>query len=115
MIKRIISHVWQQLRHRFVFFLTDYPSSLIKEPHPLRIYHNNLFPHYYCKVRAKGTVENELNHGKWVISTFGALQVMLGQEGMEGLGFSMDAVPPWIVSAPFWEDKTWYRRILDTR
>ena len=31
--------------------------------------------------------------GKQVISTFGALQVMLGQEGTEGLGFSMDAVP----------------------
>ena len=44
--------------------------------------------------------------GKWVIGTFGALQVILGQEGMEGLGFSMDAAPPWIASAPFQEDKT---------
>jgi len=54
--------------------------------------------------------------GKRIIGTFRALQVILGQEGMEGLGFSMDAVPPWIASAPFQEDKTWwYRRILDTR
>ena len=53
---------------------------------------------------------------KWVISTFRALWVMLGQEGMEGLGFSMDAALPWIASAPFQEDKTWwYGRILDTR
>jgi len=44
--------------------------------------------------------------GKQVIGTFGALQVMLGQEGMEGLGFSTDAAPPWIASAPFWVDKT---------
>ena len=44
--------------------------------------------------------------GKQVIGTFGALQVMLGQEGMEGLGFSTDAAPPWIASAPFQEDKT---------
>ena len=44
--------------------------------------------------------------GKWVIGNFRALQVMLGQEGMEGLGFSMDAALPWIASAPFWEDKT---------
>ena len=43
--------------------------------------------------------------GKWVISTFGALQVILEQEGMEGLGFSMDAAPPWIASIPR-EDKT---------
>ena len=43
---------------------------------------------------------------KRVISTFGALRVMLGQEGMEGLGFSTDAAPPWIASAPFQEDKT---------
>jgi len=54
--------------------------------------------------------------GKQVIGTFGALQVMLGQEGTEGLGCSMDAAPPWIASAPFREDKTWwYGRILDTR
>jgi len=45
--------------------------------------------------------------GKQVISAFGALRVMLEQEGTEGLGFSMDAVPPWIASAPFQEDKTW--------
>ena len=44
--------------------------------------------------------------GKQVISTFGALWVMLGQEGTEGLGFSTDAAPPWIASAPFWVDKT---------
>ncbi len=44
--------------------------------------------------------------GKRVISTFGALRVMLEQVGMEGLGFSTDAVPPWIASAPFWKDKT---------
>ena len=44
--------------------------------------------------------------GKWVISTFWALQVILGQEGMEGLGFSMDAAPLWIASAPFQVDKT---------
>jgi len=44
--------------------------------------------------------------GKWVIGTFGALVVMLGQEGTEGLGFSTDAVPPWIASAPFRVDKT---------
>jgi len=43
---------------------------------------------------------------KWVIGTFGALRVMLGQEGTEGLGFSTDAVPPWIASAPFRIDKT---------
>ena len=42
---------------------------------------------------------------KWIIGTFGALWIMLGQVGMEGLGFSTDAVPPWIASAPFWEDK----------
>ena len=54
--------------------------------------------------------------GKRIISTFGALWVMLGQEGTEGLGFSTDAVPPWIASAPFQEDKTWwYGRILDNR
>jgi len=40
---------------------------------------------------------------------------MLGQEETEGLGFSTD-VPPWIASAPFQEDKSWwYGRILDTR
>ena len=44
--------------------------------------------------------------GKWVIGNFRALQVMLGQVGTEGLGFSMDAVPLWIASAPFQEDKT---------
>ena len=31
---------------------------------------------------------------------------MLGQEGTEGLGFSTDAAPPWIASAPFRVDKT---------
>ena len=44
--------------------------------------------------------------GKQVISTFGALQVILEQVGMEGLGFSTDAALPWIASAPFREDKT---------
>jgi len=44
--------------------------------------------------------------GKQIVDTFGALWVMLGQVGTEGLGFSTDAVPPWIASAPFWEDKT---------
>ncbi len=44
--------------------------------------------------------------GKLVISTFGALWVILGQVETEGLGFSIDAVPPWIASAPFQEDKT---------
>ena len=39
--------------------------------------------------------------GKQVVSTFGALRVMVGQVGTEGLGFSMDAAPPWIASAPF--------------
>ena len=64
----------------------------------------------HCKVCAEGTTE------KRVVGTFRALWVMLGQEGTEGLGFSIDAAPPWIASAPFWEDKTWwYRRILDTR
>ena len=43
---------------------------------------------------------------KRVIGTFGALRVILGQEGIEGLGFSMNAAPPWIASAPFWKDKT---------
>ncbi len=47
-----------------------------------------------------------MNHRKWVISTFGALWVMLEQVEMEGLGFSTDAAPPWIASAPFQEDKT---------
>jgi len=32
--------------------------------------------------------------GKWLISTFEALQNKLGHEGMEGLGFSMDAAFP---------------------
>ena len=44
--------------------------------------------------------------GKRVIGTFRALRVMLGQEGMEGLGFSTDAAPPWIASASFRVDKT---------
>ena len=43
---------------------------------------------------------------KQVIGTFRALRVMLGQEGTEGLGFSTDAAPLWIASAPFQEDKT---------
>jgi len=51
--------------------------------------------------------------GKRVIGTFRALQVMLGQVEMEGLGFSMDAAPPWIASAPFWEDRT--EKYFDTR
>ena len=38
---------------------------------------------------------------------------MLGQEGTEGLGFSTDAVPPWIASAPFWEDRTEIPELLD--
>ena len=52
---------------------------------------------------------------KWVISTFGALQVILGQVGMEGLGFSMDAALTWIASAPFWEGRTenWIPGLLD--
>ena len=42
---------------------------------------------------------------KWIIGTFGALWIMLEQVETEGLGFSMDAVPPWIASASFREDK----------
>ena len=44
--------------------------------------------------------------GNQIIGTFGALRVMLGQEGMEGFGFSTDAAPPWIAGAPFQGDKT---------
>jgi len=59
-----------------------------------------------CKVHAEGTMGNELNHGKadcWYLrSSVGHV----GKVGTEGLGFSMDATPPWIASAPFWEDKT---------
>ncbi len=51
--------------------------------------------------------------GKQVISSFGALRVMLGQVGTEGLGFSMDAAPPWIASAPFQEDRTVIPELLD--
>ena len=70
----------------------------------------------YCEVCAEGTAGNEPNLGKQVIGIFIALWVMLRQKGTEGLGFSMDTAPPWIASAPFQEDKTWwYGRILDTR
>ena len=53
----------------------------------------------------KGITENKPNHGKaghWYLwSTAGHV----GKVEMEGLGFSTDAAPPWIASAPFWEDK----------
>jgi len=50
--------------------------------------------------------ENKLNHGKVAHWYLKILQNEWEYEGMEGLGFSTDAAPPWIASAQFWKDRT---------